>query len=355
MSIINQTLRELDARQAAAGGVPLPPPVVVRRREWRPVIAAIALVSAAALFGWFTFAVPGEATPRFTRAAVRSAAPQAEPQAAPQAAPRAAPLAAPRAAMPPAPTPRPAATARADLSPRLQSVAVTVADPAAPPGVQPSARHASDMADVANAVPRTQASIRKDFSPPSADAQAEASYRRAVAFAQGGRESEARALLQDTLRIAPGYVAARRLLATLLHEAGQYDAAEATLAAGLRASPDHAWFALSLARMQAERGDLAAAVATLGDGLERRTVDADYQATLAALLLRLDRHGDAARQYEQALASAPGNGRWWMGLGLAREGEGNAAAARAAYGRALVAGDLPEKLVDFVQAKLATQ
>lgn len=213
---------------------------------------------------------------------------------------------------------------------------------------------------MADAVPRGRASvaapetrIRKDFSPPSPDAQAEAAYRRAAAFAQDGRESEARALLHDTLRIAPGHVAARQLLATLLHEAGQYDAAEATLAAGLRASPGHAWFALGLARMQAERGDVAAAAATLGDGIERRTVDAEYRATLAALLLRLGRHGDAARQYEQALRMAPGNGRWWMGLGLARGGEGNAVAARAAYGRALVAGDLPEKLVDFVQAKLA--
>ncbi|MHB8982500.1 tetratricopeptide repeat protein, partial [Thiobacillus sp.] len=150
-------------------------------------------------------------------------------------------------------------------------------------------------------------------------------------------------------------VAARQLLATLLHEAGQNDAAEAVLSAGVRASPEHVWFALSLAGMQAERGDMSAAVVTLHDGIERRTVDAEYRATLAALLLRLNRHADAARQYEQALGMAPGRGRWWMGLGLALEGEGKTAAARAAYSRAQLAGDLPEKLVDFVQSKLETR
>lgn len=346
MSIINQTLRELDARKATAGGVPPPSAVGARQRDWRPAIAWIVLALGVALVVWLKLtASPHEATPPLRLSEARPAAVKS----------------APRAVIPPVPTPvpEPAKPSRADVSPRAESVAAAVADPNA----QRSAKAPETPADAAPRAPASAASpgsasealIRKDFSPPDADAQAEAHYRRAAAFAQSGRESEARALLHEAVRIAPRHVAARHLLATLLHEAGQNDAAEAVLAAGLRASPEHAWFALSLAAMQAERGDVAAAVATLRDGIERRTVDAEYRATLAALLLRLDRHADASRQYEQALGMAPGHGRWWMGLGLALEGEGKAAAARAAYSRALVAGDLPEKLVDFVQSKLETR
>lgn len=344
MSIINQTLRELDARKAAAGGVPPPSPVGARRRDRRPAIAAIVLASGVALLAWLKLTAPDEATP--------------PPRALADARP-AVQRSAPRAVIPPAPmhVAMPVETSRAASPPRAEAVAAAVADLDAQGDTQAGAGQAPETlrapASAAARESAPEAVIRKDFGPPSADA--EAHYRRAAAFAQSGRESEARALLHDTIGIAPRHVAARQLLATLLHEAGQNDAAEAVLGAGVRTSPEHAWFALSLARMQAERGDVAAAVVTLRDGIERRTVDAEYRATLAALLLRLDRHADAARQYEQALGMAPGHGRWWMGLGLALEGEGKAAAARAAYSRALVAGDLPEKLVDFVQSKLETR
>jgi len=42
-----------------------------------------------------------------------------------------------------------------------------------------------------------------------------------------------------------------------------------------------------------------------------------------------------------------------MGLGLALAGQGKAVEARSAYKRALAAGNLPEKLAEFVRLKLA--
>src|SRR5512135_2804432 len=113
----------------------------------------------------------------------------------------------------------------------------------------------------------------------------------------------------------------RATLAALLSDAGQNQEAEAILRAGRELNPDHAWFALSLARLQAARGDAEGAVATLQSGMGGRGVNAEYRATMAALLVRLRQYPDAARQYEQALRQQPGQGTWWLGLGLAMEAQ----------------------------------
>ena len=153
--------------------------------------------------------------------------------------------------------------------------------------------------------------------------------------------------------MSPAHLAARQTLATLLSEAGLNREAEAVLREGSVAAPDNTWFALNLARMEAARGELEGAAATLQSGVEGRGVNAEYRATLASLLLRLKHYPGAARQYELALKSQADQGAWWMGLGLALAGQGKAVEARSAYNRALAAGNLPEKLAEFVRLKLA--
>lgn len=316
MSIINQTLRELDARKPSRSAAPTRSPVVVRRGGQRLAIAAVALLPVVAALAWLTATARGDgAQTRANLAEPRRTGSRAAPHTVP-----ASPLAA-EVAAPPQEASVPAPAARSTRT-------------AAP----------SDLG--------RNALIRKDFSRPRAEEEAETRYRKALAFARSGHEAEARALLDEAVRLVPRHVAARQLLATSLHEAGRAGEAEAVLITGYRTSPDNPWFALNLARLQAERGYLEAASATLLDGIDDRAVDAEYRATLAALLLRLDRPGEAARQYEQSLRVEPERGRWWMGLGLALEGKGKTAAARTAYGRALATRELPEKLVEFVRTKL---
>lgn len=195
--------------------------------------------------------------------------------------------------------------------------------------------------------------IRKEISKPSAEEDAEERYRKAVTLIQKGRENLARPLLEESIRLFPGHVAARQTLATLLSEAGLSLEAEAVLRDGRMASPDNAWFALNLARLLAARGEVEDAVASLQSGIAGRGVNAEYRATLAALLARLQQHAEAAHQYGLALERQPEQGTWWVGLGLAMAAQGKSAEAHAAYRRSLTAGNLPEKLEEFVRAKLA--
>lgn len=92
---------------------------------------------------------------------------------------------------------------------------------------------------------------------------------------------------------------------------------------------------------------------TLRSGSAGRGVNAEYRATHAALLARLKQYAEAAHQYGLALKLQPELGAWCMGLGLAMAAQGKSAEARAAYSRALTAGNLPEKLEEFVREKLA--
>lgn len=342
MSIINQTLRELDARKKAfvSPGVALRPVAALpgKPKWWG---GAIALLLAAGLLLWIVSrpgdspALSGPASP--TPAKPGPVAAAADPVPAPLPAegsasvPGSAESDVPGAAGPTKPSqvqdaPGPAGSAPLpELSLRLK-VATNVGSPA---------------------------TIRKEVNEPTAEEEADEQYRKAIALMQKGRESQARTLLEEAIRVFPAHLSARQTLATRLGEAGHNQEAETVLREGLAVAPDNAWFLLSLARLQAARGDMEGAAATLQSGVDGPAVNAEYRATLAALLMQLKRHPEAARHYTLALEQQPGQATWWMGLGLALEAQGQIDEARSAYGRALTTGSLPDRLQEYVRAKVA--
>ena len=334
MSIINQTLRELDARKDAAPAAATFAQAPVPPRRIAPALwglaGALLVLAGALLWRWPQPAdLPAAADPMppaANLAVVESVSPVVvEPISV-----------APAVALP-VETPSPPAA--------LPAVAPAPPLEPAPPAV-------TSMAVAAVAAPAPP-EIRKQVRRATPEEDAEGHYRKAIAQARAGRDAQARALLEAALQAYPRHIAARQLLATLLSEAGHNGEAETVLNEGHALAPGETWFALALARLQAARGDTAAAAATLLDGQAGRGVNAEYRATLAALLVNLGRPGEAARQYELALDLQPGEGTWWMGLGLALEAQGRTVDARLAYRRALAAGNLPEALLAFVREKSA--
>lgn len=340
MSIINQTLRALDARthETAPLQMPLRPVAVpVSRRIGRGLAVLVAVLAVGAATAWLLTrpdAVPVSAEP---------VAAVALPE----------PVAVLADAVPPETLPEamPQVEQAAPVQPALAAPAVATAAPPATP-LPPAPAAAEPQKPSPSAAIRPPL-IQKSPNPSSPEDAAEDRYRKAVALLQKDRVNPARLLLEEALDLYPAHVAARQTLAALLSEAGRNAEAEAVLRAGRVAVPGNAWFALSLARLQAARGEARLAAATLQEGLGGRGIDADYHATLAALLVQLDRHAEAAHHYRQALASRPGEGSWWMGLGIALAAEGKSGDARAAYERALASGNLPDTLAGFVRAKLA--
>lgn len=343
MSIINQTLRALDARQTdrASSRTPPPPPVGAKRRR-TPLWGAVALLLPLAGLGiWL--------------AAVRSQPPHAAGERRVEMRSVAVSV------------PRPPVVSSAQTPVKAPAAPVVVAHQAGPadaekekkrlasanPPKLPEPAVAVATADVSDHAVAQQPVIRKEASQPTPREAADERYRKALTFIRAGQADRARVLLEEALALSPEHVAARETLAALLSDAGRNQEAEKVLRIGRAASPEHAWFALSLARLQAARGDTEGAVASLQSGMGGHGVDADYHATLAALLVQLKQYPDAVRQYEQALEMQPGPGTWWVGLGLALAAQGKNDEARSAYRRARMAGNLPDTLEEFVRAKLA--
>jgi MSHA biogenesis protein MshN len=188
----------------------------------------------------------------------------------------------------------------------------------------------------------------------SASQRAEGEYRRALASLQDGRMTESLAALDQVLRLDPGHEAARQTLVGLLIEAKRGDEAIRHLQAGLALNPRQPALAMLLARLQIERGGsgietLLRALPYAGNGTRD---SADYHAFLAGALQRDQRYREAAEQYQAALRMAPGNGVWWMGLGMSLQGDRRNAEALEAFQRARASGTLAAELQAFVERRL---
>lgn len=379
MSLVNQMLRDLDARRAAPGErTALPAAVTPLAARQAPsqgkaiLLGALVLAAGAAAAAWWWLA---------------PAAPQPAPVIAPPAAPvvaappppavatvAPAPTLAPADVLPPLPKPAlvepdlridpdlamlpaerkapPAKPALGKPQPPLPAVAAL---PARAPAAEPPAvpvRPAPPLAKESAAAPAMESSINKQPRLPTAAERAEADYRRGLLAQRQGQTDEAAARYQAALAEHAEHVAARQGLAALLIESRRYDEAEALLRKGIALPAVRLASILALARLKVERGQAAAALELLLANAAAGERSADYQGFAGALLNRAGRQREAAERYQAATQLAPNDGRWWVGLGIVLDAEGKIAEARTAYQKASGLPGLPAELAVHVEQRL---
>ena len=331
MSLINKMLQDLDARAGQPGAAPMPadvrlPPATEPRARWmRGALAGGAVIAVAAVgaIGW---RMMGEQPPPVVVAAAAPVAPVAPaPQAVLAEMPAAAPVqvadVAPPAPVVPAPEPEP--------------------EPA-PPSPKPA------PAPRKPAPPKPAPVVHGRVE--TAPQRAENAYRRALLALEDGRVTEAIATLQAGLRIDPRHGPSRQTLVGLLIEAKRPDEAMRQLQAAMALDARQPSLAMLLARLQLERG--GPALDTLVRTLPHAAGNGEYHAFLAGVLQREGRHREAAEHYQAALRTAPGNGVWWMGLGISLQAEKRDPDAVAAFWQALGSGTLSPELTAFVERRL---
>ena len=384
MSLINKMLQDLDARGVDNRLPNDVRPLPVPRRSRLPLIGgSLALLLLAVgvavhqlnLMQPFSASLPVAATAITPVVAV---APVAPPPVPPQALATVAPLA--ETPVPEAPAPEPVVaapandTVRLEINPRARPAPSkaapaekkTVEKPLKPSAVdggeraaetrrQPKARPQPSAADHAPPVvgkSAKESTIERSDALGSPRARAESEYRKAFDAVNQGRVVEAVDGLNRALRDDPLHTGARQLLVKLLLEAKRADEALLALRDGLQGQPAQLGWAMTLARLQVDRGDLAGAWQTLDFSLPAAAQNADYQGFAGHLLQRLGRQREAAACYQTATRLAPGDGRWWLGLGLAMEAEGRVSEAREAFLRAKQSSNLNSALSALVEQKL---
>lgn len=182
--------------------------------------------------------------------------------------------------------------------------------------------------------------------------RADNEFRKASGLLQQGRIDEALAGYEAVLQVDADHDDTRQALVALLLKNKRNADAERVLQDGLNRNPRHSGFAMLLARMQVERNALPLAMDTLQKTLPYASQQADYQAFIAALLQRQNRHAEAISRYQVALQLAPNSGVWLMGLGISLQAVQRNDEARAAFRRALESGNLSAELQDFVNQRL---
>lgn len=203
-----------------------------------------------------------------------------------------------------------------------------------------------------------EASVEKRAAPLSAADRADAEYQKALVLHLQGQVVDARVLFANALREDRRHAGARQALAVSLVGDGKLEEAQVLLAEGLELNPRELQLSTTLARIQAQRQDLAGAITTLkaalavGPGSAQKSEVADARALLATLQQRSGAHVDAIENYSQALRQVPGNGTWWIGLGISLAATGRAETARDAFQRARATDSLSPDLDRYVEQRL---
>lgn len=346
MSVINQMLRELDARGAVVSDAPVAHTRLPAKKNHLnlPVAAGLLAVAAGGAGYWVLMGVsdkpipPASVVPVSQNAvpATRVIAPPVE-QSASQS-PRVEPVgvteknkvsAIPRIQMA---TSLPMDTPLAALKPEPSSQQ----PPAVPAQLQ------------AESVEIKKSTVIKNLAVLTPEAEAQQLYEDAQNLRRAGKSEAAAGKLQQALERDPGMRPARLQLAGLLQGSGQPDAALRVLKAGYEQQPNDT-LAIAVGRMLADQGQRDEALIWLERG-RAGLRPADF-ALMGALLSQTQRFDESARAYQRALAADPDQGGWLLGLGLALEALGRMDEARETYRKALEDGEFKPEVIDFLQKK----
>ena len=373
MSLINQMLQDLDARRAAHGiGANLPNdvrPLPAARSSRRPLVLGVVVVVLLAGWGFLHQREAGRAldAPILATVPLIVAHKEGTVQAA----------RALQATVPPSVSAAPPQDLGGSLRMADAINLPSEQKPAAKPASAPLASEKPLPMGKKTSLTRDKSAANGQMLPASAEAsqqtankagkpptiertdtvgtpreRVEAEYRKAIVSVNQGRVAEALEALRAVLKQESYHVASRQLLAKLLLEAKRTDEAMLVLQDGLQGQPAQIGWATSLARLQVDRGDLAGAWQTLNYSSPVAGNNADYQGFSAHVLQRLGRNKEAAAHYQAAARVSPGDGRWWLGLGLTLEAEGQSSEAREAFLRARQCNNLNAELVALVEQRL---
>lgn len=373
MSVINQMLKDLDRRQQEAEGaaVYVAP---LRQQGWWMLVLTLLCTLALGILGWRTW-IFWQQSQRASLPAAQVEAPRTAPAVAPSAplavvaTTQAVSSAAPMAKVPAAgaeSTATRVAPSAAEQVPADEAVLADEGNPQEALGdetipsdeeLQPdlyaelAAEQSAEEAP-APAAPRKPGILKIETVELSDAELATLAERKATTAIAKGRMEEAQDGYYEVLAHDPHNQGAREQLAGLLYGAGRLTEAAQVLEEGLRLDPAQADLRLLLARVAISGGDRQKALDWLTGYQPDIASNLDYYATWAGLAQELGQLVQASEMYVRLLRQQPDQGRWWLGLGVAEDGQGHRQRALDAYRNAQLHGNLGEASTQWLEQRI---
>ncbi|WP_323888170.1 tetratricopeptide repeat protein [Aeromonas veronii] len=201
-------------------------------------------------------------------------------------------------------------------------------------------------------VPRKPSVLKIETVELSAKELAALAERKATTAMAKGSLRDAQDNYYQVLAHDPYNQGAREQLAGLLYGEGRLTEARQLLEEGIRLDPQQADFRLLLARLAISEGQQQQALGWLSGYQPDLASNMDYYATWAGLTQELGQNADAAALYVKLLRQQPDQGRWWLGLGVAEDGQGHSQRALDAYRNALLHGNLGEASTNWLEQRI---
>ncbi|MFQ2518920.1 tetratricopeptide repeat protein [Aeromonas caviae] len=373
MSVINQMLKDLDKRQQEAEGaaVYVAP---VRQQGWWMLVLTLLCTLALGILGWRTW-IFWQQSQRASLPAAQVEALRTVPVAAPSAplavvaTTQAVSSAAPVAKVPAASAESTAARVAPSAAEQVPADEAVLADEGNPEEalgdetipsdeeLQPdlyaelAAEQSAEEAP-APAAPRKPGILKIETVELSDAELATLAERKATTAMAKGRMQEAQDGYYEVLAHDPHNQGAREQLAGLLYGAGRLTEAAQVLEEGLRLDPAQADLRLLLARVAISGGDRQKALDWLTGYQPDIASNLDYYATWAGLAQELGQPVQASEMYVRLLRQQPDQGRWWLGLGVAEDGQGHRQRALDAYRNAQLHGNLGEASTQWLEQRI---
>ncbi|MGY3941916.1 tetratricopeptide repeat protein [Aeromonas tecta] len=358
MSVINQMLKDLEQRQQGESAAIYVAPA--RQQGWWMLVLTLLCGLALGILGWRTWIYWQQShQSQVSTASLTISQSQSDVshiEAAPSSAYAVSGMQEPAVVALSATPLMPAAAEQGDDAQAfedMQADEVTPSDEELQPDLQAELA-AEQAAEQAAAAPPRKPGVLKietvDLSEPELAALAE---RKATTAMAKGQMREAQDHYYQVLAHDPHNQGAREQLAGLLYGEGRLTEAGQVLEEGLRLEPQQADFRLLLARVAISAGDKPKALNWLSGYQPELAANLDYYATWAGLTQELGQHTQASDLYVKLLRQQPDQGLWWLGLGVAEDGQGHSQRALDAYRNAQLHGNLGAASTSWLEQRIA--
>lgn len=223
----------------------------------------------------------------------------------------------------------------------------------------PTVKQVEARADVKPVVAQVQKDSRQDegtlaktFMPIPTEQRAALAYQEGHNHISARNYRKAESALRSALALEPTHLKAREMLSGVYISQGRWIEASELLREGVAIAPQHHNFVKLYARtlMQLKRD--AQAISVLSLNKPAMAQDPEHYALLAALHQRQQQHDIAAQMYSDILKQHPGNGIWWVGMGISLEAMGDQTQAVAAYQQARKTGTLNGDVARYTDNRL---